>query len=168
MESSSLDPKGAAGSAKAQLHLIPLAALESCAGALALGRAKYGERNWANASPGSSTYISASLRHILAWQSGEDNDPESGLSHLGHAMAGLAIMLDAMKLGTLIDERVLKLPIAYIGPSVPITAMFFWTDQPIGTVFSTDSEKQRASCLDAVRNGYLEIVDGSHFRLIKH
>jgi hypothetical protein len=159
MESSSLDPKGAAGSAKAQLHLIPLAALESCAGALALGRAKYGERNWANASPGSSTYISASLRH---------NDPESGLSHLGHAMAGLAIMLDAMKLGTLIDERVLKLPIAYIGPSVPITAMFFWTDQPIGTVFSTDSEKQRASCLDAVRNGYLEIVDGSHFRLIKH
>lgn len=100
------DPKGASGAAKAQLHLIPLPALEACSGALALGAKKYGERNWANASPGSSTYISAALRHIHAWQSGEDLDPESGLSHLGHAMAGLAIMLDAKALGTLVDERI--------------------------------------------------------------
>lgn len=119
------DPKGSSGASKAQLHLIPLAAQIECAGALALGKAKYGERNWANASPGSSTYIAASLRHILAWQSGEDLDPESGLSHLGHAMAGLAIMLDAKALGTLVDERVRpETELTFVNPSTGETVNF--------------------------------------------
>lgn len=33
--------------------------------------------------------LAAVLRHIYAYMNGEDNDPESGLSHLGHAVAGL-------------------------------------------------------------------------------
>lgn len=110
LTSMTTDPKGASGSAKPQLHLFPKIALESACGALALGRDKYGERNWANATPGSSTYIAAALRHIFAWQSGEDLDPESGVSHLGHAIAGLAIMLDAQTLGTIVDQRVRPFP----------------------------------------------------------
>lgn len=34
------------------------------------------------------------LRHMLLWRAGELNDAESGLSHLDHAAAQLAILLD--------------------------------------------------------------------------
>ncbi len=33
--------------------------------------------------------LAAALRHIFAYLSGEDNDPESGLSHLGHAICSI-------------------------------------------------------------------------------
>ena len=32
------------------------------------------------------------LRHLDAWYRGEDNDPESGLPHLGHAMCNLVML----------------------------------------------------------------------------
>lgn len=34
------------------------------------------------------------LRHLKLWRSGERTDPESGLSHLDHAAAQLAMLLD--------------------------------------------------------------------------
>ena len=103
------DPKGANGKAKPQLHLIPRVSLEAQAGALQLGKEKYGERNWVQNTVRQSTYISAIMRHTAALQDGEDLDPESGISHLGHIMAGCAIILDAQKAGTLVDDRV-KIP----------------------------------------------------------
>lgn len=33
--------------------------------------------------------LAAALRHIFAYLGGEDNDPESGLSHLGHAICSI-------------------------------------------------------------------------------
>ena len=33
------------------------------------------------------------MRHMAAWQAGEDLDPESGRNHLGHAMCNLLQML---------------------------------------------------------------------------
>src|ERR1700677_4924809 len=33
--------------------------------------------------------LAAALRHIFAYLNGEDNDPESGLSHLGHAICSI-------------------------------------------------------------------------------
>lgn len=102
-----LDPKGDAGKQKPQLHLVPTVALVECAKALKLGADKYTERNWANAQVKHSTYRSAILRHLGEIQDGNDIDPESGAHHLGHIIANCAIMLDAMKCGTLVDDRVL-------------------------------------------------------------
>jgi hypothetical protein len=101
------DPKGKVGQTKPQLHLIPKVSLEEQAAALQCGKIKYGERNWVQNKVCQSTYISAMLRHIAAFQDGEDLDPESGASHLGHVMAGCAIILDAKKVGTLVDDRVM-------------------------------------------------------------
>lgn len=100
------DPKGESGKAKPQLHLIPRASLEAQANALQTGKLKYGESNWRLNKVCQSTYISAMLRHISALQDGEDADPESGLSHLSHVLANCAILLDAAKCGTLVDDRV--------------------------------------------------------------
>jgi hypothetical protein len=100
------DPKGEAGKFKPQLHLIPKVSLEEQSKALECGRSKYGFFNWRETQVGANTYISAMLRHIAAYKEGEDLDPESGASHLGHIMASCAILLDAAKCGTLVDDRV--------------------------------------------------------------
>lgn len=50
----------------------------------AMGAKKYSRGNYRKGYPMSLSF-SAMMRHIVAWQSGEDLDPESGLSHLAHA-----------------------------------------------------------------------------------
>lgn len=102
------DPKQAHGEKKPQLHLIPLAAQEEMARALELGASKYGERNWLlGDGVNITTYLSAMARHLALITDGkEDIDPESGAHHLGHIMAGCGIILDAMRHGKLIDNRV--------------------------------------------------------------
>lgn len=106
----STDPKGEVGKTKPQLHLIPRASLVEQAAALQCGKDRYGEANWRLNRVCQSTYISAMLRHIAAVQDGEDIDPESGAHHLGHVMANCAIILDARKCGTLVDDRILPKP----------------------------------------------------------
>lgn len=101
-----LDPKGEVGKTKPQLHLIPKASMEAQAAALDCGRQKYGFYNWRETKVAANTYIAAMLRHLAAYKEGEDLDPESGVSHLGHVMASAAILLDAQKVGTLVDDRV--------------------------------------------------------------
>lgn len=47
----------------------------------------------------------AALRHIFQFLSGETNDPESGLSHLGHAICSLEHALYDMKHHPENDDR---------------------------------------------------------------
>ncbi len=54
----------------------------------AFGAKKYSRSNWKKGFKVTRS-LAASLRHIIAFMNGEDNDPESGLSHLGHAICGL-------------------------------------------------------------------------------
>ena len=69
---------------------------------------KYGAANWRVSPVSTSTYINAALRHLYAWQDGEEADPVSRLHHLGHAAACLAILLDAQEQGSLLDDRPTK------------------------------------------------------------
>lgn len=52
------------------------------------GEKKYARNNWKNGFKITRS-LSACLRHVFLFLSGETNDPESGLSHLGHAVACL-------------------------------------------------------------------------------
>ena len=101
----STDPKGAAGALKVPLHLLPRVFVESVAWALKTGATKYGAWNWRKSEVIASTYGSAILRHTHAYLDGEDLDPESGLSHLAHIGANVAIILDAGRAETLVDDR---------------------------------------------------------------
>lgn len=101
----SADPKGLAGAAKPQLQLVPPVLTRETAKALALGAAKYGPWNWRENKVEMMTYLGAMKRHIDAIIEGEDIDPESGASHLGHVAAGCGIVLDAAAHGQLIDNR---------------------------------------------------------------
>ena len=91
-------------SGKPDLSLVPRVALEEIAKALMHGEKKYGRYNYLKGFD-SNRLIAATLRHVYAWNSGEDNDPESGLSHVAHALAGLSMLLDCQRVGTLTDGR---------------------------------------------------------------
>jgi len=86
---------------KAPIHLIPPEVLFSVANVLSFGAEKYGPNDWRNDIdnvPMSRNYSSLQ-RHVLAFWSGEDIDPESGLSHLDHAMCQLIFMIIQHKQG---------------------------------------------------------------------
>jgi hypothetical protein len=99
-------PKGGAkhDEGKVDLTLVPLIALESEARALMFGEKKYGRYNYTQGFE-SSRLTAAALRHLYAYINGADYDNESGLLHLGHARACLAMHLHCEQLGTLRDNR---------------------------------------------------------------
>lgn len=87
------------------LSCVPATALLVEGQVMALGAKKYGPFNWRSNSVASEVYIDAAIRHLVAWNAGQDNDPESGVSHLGHVRACMGILIDAMETGNLIDNR---------------------------------------------------------------
>lgn len=78
--------------AKTRLSLIPPMPLELLGKVLTFGAKKYNDENWMNGMSWRRVY-DAALRHMNAWLSGEDNDPETGLPHLSHAMCCLVFLV---------------------------------------------------------------------------
>lgn len=68
------------------------------------GEEKYGRWNYQQGME-AGRLVAATLRHVLDWYWSADTDEESGHSHLGHARANLAMLLEQQRLGTLIDDR---------------------------------------------------------------
>ena len=99
------NPKTKFGKQKPSLGLIPKIALEAAAAAHQIGAEKYGAWNWREKDVSSMVYINAILRHIQEWKEVEDNDPETGASHLGNVIACCSILLDAQDNNCLIDDR---------------------------------------------------------------
>jgi hypothetical protein len=99
------NPKDAIGCDKIPMHLWPNTATVYGALGLLEGMLKYGRCNWRSAGVRSSIYYDALRRHVDKWFEGEDVDPESGLPHLAHALACLAILVDAKEAGKLEDDR---------------------------------------------------------------
>ena len=81
---------------KPDYSLIPMAALAEVAKVLEYGASKYERGNWLK--PTSWEVSFACLhRHMSAWQAGEDNDDESGRSHIAHAACNLIQMLHMLE-----------------------------------------------------------------------
>lgn len=99
------NPKDAAGRAKVALWLLSPVAKAAWAAAAYLGQVKYGAWNYRGTKVYASVYISAAMRHLDAYLSGETYDPEDGTHHLGNVMACCAILLDTAAAGKLIDDR---------------------------------------------------------------
>lgn len=89
---------------KAAIDLIPLCTLEDEARVWDYGRRKYAAWNWAKGMPWS-VPLGCALRHLAAWQRGEDLDPESGLPHLAHAMCNLRMLTLYSRTYTEGDDR---------------------------------------------------------------
>lgn len=79
------DTGGQKGEKPEAYALIPVEALAEVARVYGYGAKKYEPNNWRKGYSWSLSY-SALQRHLNAFWSGEERDPESGLPHLAHAV----------------------------------------------------------------------------------
>lgn len=79
---------------KPRMHLLPPKATIEVAKVLTFGAQKYDEQNWRKLENLQNRYTSGALRHIFAHMDGEKLDPESGISHLAHALCCLLFKLE--------------------------------------------------------------------------
>jgi len=106
------NPKDLLGMKKVPLSLVPPSSTIYQALAMKDGARKYGPYNWRANAVIASIYIDAAKRHLDAWFDGEGDADDSGVPHLGHALACVGIIVDAYESGNLIDNRPLPGPAA--------------------------------------------------------
>lgn len=99
------NPKDRLGMRKPPLRLVPPALRLYASRAMEDGANKYGPYNWRDNAVNLTVYIEAAGRHLDALLDGEDINEDSGVHHAGHVAACMAIILDAMATGNLIDDR---------------------------------------------------------------
>lgn len=89
---------------KPKWSLVPQSALIPMVRVLEFGAIKYDEHNWMKGL--SVVEICESLkRHLDAFMQGEDNDPESGLSHIGHMQCNTMFLSWMMEHKPHLDDR---------------------------------------------------------------
>lgn len=99
------NPKQAFGDAKMPLDLLPDTAVVMFNLAFLEGSLKYGQYNWRVAGVRVSTYVRAIRRHLSKFLNGQDVDPVTLVHELASVGACAAIMLDAIAVGKLTDDR---------------------------------------------------------------
>jgi hypothetical protein len=99
------NPKDRLGAKKVNLNLVPASSIIYQALAMEDGAVKYGPFNWRENKVIASIYVAAAMRHIQQWQDGEELASDSKKPHLGHALACIGIIVDALETGNLVDDR---------------------------------------------------------------
>lgn len=89
---------------KLRMDLISPIALEEIAKVLTFGAKKYDAWNWSKGIS-FSRLLAATLRHTFAYMKGVDTDPESGISHISHAMVNLMFLAHFIRLRKDLDDR---------------------------------------------------------------
>ena len=79
---------------KPRWDLLPWEGLSEVVDVLTFGAEKYGPNNWQLVDNHQARYTAAALRHMSAYCKGEQDDPESGMHHLAHAICCLLFLLD--------------------------------------------------------------------------
>lgn len=89
---------------KPNMSLLSSIAILELTKVLDFGAKKYADHNWRKGTK-FSRLLAAALRHIFAYLGGESKDPESGLSHLAHAMCCLMFLLELEVTKPHLDDR---------------------------------------------------------------
>ena len=76
---------------KPEWSLVDFQSLEPMVRVLEFGAKKYSRNNWKKGLPINSI-LDSLMRHVIAYKDGEDLDPESGVSHIGHMMCNLMFL----------------------------------------------------------------------------
>lgn len=84
------------------------AAWDECAAVFEYGRRKYSEWNWSKGMPWSVPIACAARHLIFGIMAGQAKDPESGLSHRGHFLCNLVMLLTFVRTYPEGDDRPTK------------------------------------------------------------
>lgn len=163
---------------KPGLDLLPTAAKKAIAEVFDFGAEKYARHNWRNGFE-YSRLIRAALGHIEDFNDGEDNDRESGKSHLAHAGCCILMLLESVIKGYGTDNRYKAVqvvnvpniftPIGTATAQVSITVPSPDTDtfkSPLdinGTIFKTDTTKILQNDIKKVSNQMSELDKSAKF-----
>lgn len=91
-------------SGKVKWSLVPMKSLEPMVRALEFGAKRYGAHNWEKGLSAVETCESLQ-RHLNSYLSGEDLDPESGISHIGHILCNGLFLSHLTATGKIVDDR---------------------------------------------------------------
>lgn len=105
-EAKGINPKEIAGSKKPSTwSVMPRWVTLAVGRVMSVGAAKYGAFNYRETNISASVYQDAMERHLQLWFDGEDDDPETGVSHLASVIASCSLLMDAQMTGKLHDDR---------------------------------------------------------------
>jgi Domain of unknown function (DUF5664) len=79
---------------KLQFSLLPPKSIKETIRVLQYGAEKYEVGNWKVVPNAKQRYFDAAMRHLWAYNEGEVLDPETGLSHLAHAICSIMFILE--------------------------------------------------------------------------
>lgn len=89
---------------KPDMSLLSSIALLKVAQVMTFGKTKYSANNWRGGFQWTRP-LAASLRHIFSYLGGQDKDPETGVSHLAHAVCCLMFVLEFEETHKHLDDR---------------------------------------------------------------
>jgi len=92
---------------KAELHQVPTSLRLAVAKVLMYGAQKYAKGNWRKGMSWM-TINDCLERHMISWLDGEENDEESGLPHLYHAAANIAMLIEYKETCPELDDRFIE------------------------------------------------------------
>lgn len=105
MSTKETNPKDAIGCKKPPMSVLPWPVLYEVGVGMLEGACKYRRHNYRRVGVRASIYFDATMRHMALWWEGEDLDPDSGLSHITKAIAGLVVLRDAQMRDMVTDDR---------------------------------------------------------------
>ena len=100
------NPKDAVGTKKPRFYSgLPANVTKEVTIGVVEGAMKYGRHNYRIAGVRASTYIDATIGHLLDYWEGQDIDPDSDLHHITKAIASLYVLRDAQMRNMCEDDR---------------------------------------------------------------
>ena len=119
---------------KPGVGLIDTEALIQLARVLDFGKNKYAAHNWRKGIEWQ-RIIDSLLRHTLAFNNGENNDDESGLPHIAHAMCNCMFLLNYAINHPELDNRYKKeIPPVEGEIKLPKEKFVHWTTSGLGQI----------------------------------
>jgi hypothetical protein len=107
------NPKDTVGIKKAPFSTVSAPVMAEVGVAMMEGALKYGRHNFRGVGVRASVYYDATIRHLFSYWEGEDQDPDSGMSHVTKAIASLMVLRDAMIHNKCDDDRPPRSPEFY-------------------------------------------------------
>jgi len=89
---------------KAELHQVPTSVINGIAKVLMYGAQKYEKGNFRRGMKWTVPY-DCLTRHMMLWLDGQELDEESGLPHLYHAAANIAMLIEFSETCPELDDR---------------------------------------------------------------